>query len=111
MAEISYESHFFSGNIADMIPESSLNKMVPLTEDHDGGWGVCRGVGVVGVCGVCGLGVRVGWVWGWVGVGVGLGGVVAWWPPLAHGLYPQCPISISKVVLHHMGCAVPWLLL
>ena len=28
MAEISSESHFFSGNIANMIPESPLNKMV-----------------------------------------------------------------------------------
>ena len=27
---------FFSGNIANMIPESPLNKMVPLTEDHGG---------------------------------------------------------------------------
>ena len=37
MAEISSESHlFFSGN---MIPESPLNKMVPLTEDHWGGGG------------------------------------------------------------------------
>ena len=30
---------FFSGNIANMIPESPLNKMVPLTEDHGGGGG------------------------------------------------------------------------
>ena len=36
MAEISSESHFFSGNIANMIPEGPLNKMVPLTEDHGG---------------------------------------------------------------------------
>ena len=28
---------FFSGNIANMIPEGPLNKMVPLTEDHGGG--------------------------------------------------------------------------
>ena len=34
MAEISSESQFFSGNIANMIPKSPLNKMVPLTEDH-----------------------------------------------------------------------------
>ena len=27
---------FFSGNIANMIPESPLNKTVPLTEDHGG---------------------------------------------------------------------------
>ena len=41
---------FFSGNIANMIPEGPLNKMVPLTEDH--GWGVgVRGVGVGGVHG------------------------------------------------------------
>ena len=32
MAEISSESQFFSGNIANMIPEGPLNKMVPLTE-------------------------------------------------------------------------------
>ena len=31
MAEISSESQFFSGNIANMIPEGPLNKMVPLT--------------------------------------------------------------------------------
>ena len=31
---------YFSGNIANMIPESPLNKMVPLTEDHGGGGGV-----------------------------------------------------------------------
>ena len=37
MAETSGESHFFSGSIANMIPESPLNKMVPLTEDHEGG--------------------------------------------------------------------------
>ena len=38
MAEISSESQFFfSGNIANMIPESPLYKMVPLTEDHGGG--------------------------------------------------------------------------
>ena len=36
MAETSSESQFFSGNIANMIPESPLNKMVPLTEDHGG---------------------------------------------------------------------------
>ena len=36
MAEISCESHFFSGNITNMIPEGPLNKMVPLTEDHGG---------------------------------------------------------------------------
>ena len=30
---------FFSGNIANMIPEGPLNKMVPLTEDHGGGGG------------------------------------------------------------------------
>ena len=40
MAEISSESQFFSGNIANMIPEGPLNKMVPLTEDHGGvTWG------------------------------------------------------------------------
>ena len=40
MAEISSESQFFSGNIANMIPEDPLNKIVPLTEDHGGGgWG------------------------------------------------------------------------
>ena len=33
---------FFSGNIANMIPEGPLNKMVPLTEDH----GVCTGTPV-----------------------------------------------------------------
>ena len=37
MAEISSESHFFSGNIANVIPEGPLNKMVPLMEDHGGG--------------------------------------------------------------------------
>ena len=37
MAEISGESQFFSGNIANVIPEDPLNKMVPLTEDHGGG--------------------------------------------------------------------------
>ena len=62
MAEMSCESQFFSGNIANMIPESPLNKMVPLTEDH-----VC-------VC-VCG------------GGGGGGGGGVARGPPLAHGVY------------------------
>ena len=37
MAEISSESQFFfSGYIADMIPKSPLNKMVPLTDNH--GW-------------------------------------------------------------------------
>ena len=65
MAEISSESRFLSGNIANMIPEGSLNKMVPLTGDH-GGCGVC-------VC-VC--------VWGGGGGGGGARG-----PPLAHGLY------------------------
>ena len=30
---------FFSGNIAIMIPESPLNKMVPLMEDRGGAWG------------------------------------------------------------------------
>ena len=39
MAEISSESQFFSGNIANMIPEGPLNKMVPLTQDHGGGGG------------------------------------------------------------------------
>ena len=39
MAEISSDSQFFSGNIANMIPESLLNKMVPLTEDHGGARG------------------------------------------------------------------------
>ena len=39
MAEISSKSQFVSGNIANMIPESPLNKMVPLTEDHGGGGG------------------------------------------------------------------------
>ena len=39
MAEISSESQFFSGNIANMIPKSPLNKMVPLTEDHGCVWG------------------------------------------------------------------------
>ena len=34
MAEISSESQLFSGNIGNMIPESHLNKMVPLMEDH-----------------------------------------------------------------------------
>ena len=33
---------FFSGNIANMIPEGPLNKMVPLTEDHGGGGGEPR---------------------------------------------------------------------
>ena len=37
---------FFSGNIANMIPEGPLNKMVPLTEDRGGG-------------------VVVGWWWWW----------------------------------------------
>ena len=40
MAEISSESHFVSGNIANMIPEGPLNKMVPLTEDQGCGGGV-----------------------------------------------------------------------
>ena len=39
MAEISGESQFFSGNIGNMIPESPLNKMVPLVEDHGGSKG------------------------------------------------------------------------
>ena len=39
MAEISSESQFFSGNIANMIPEGPLNKMLPLMEDHEGGGG------------------------------------------------------------------------
>ena len=39
MAGNSSESQFFSGNIANMIVEGSLNKMVPLTEDHGGGGG------------------------------------------------------------------------
>ena len=46
MAVISSESQFFfSGNIANMIPEGPLNKMVPLTEDHGGGGG-CTGTPV-----------------------------------------------------------------
>ena len=43
MAEINSESQFFlSRNIANMIPESPLNKMVPLMDDHmgeGGAWG------------------------------------------------------------------------
>ena len=39
MAEIGSESQFFSGNIANMIPEGPLNEMVPLSEDHGGGGG------------------------------------------------------------------------
>ena len=44
MAVISNESQIFSCNIANIIPESPLNKMVPLMEDHGdggggGGWG------------------------------------------------------------------------
>ena len=30
---------FFSGNIANIIPGSSLKKMIPLMEDHGGGGG------------------------------------------------------------------------
>ena len=45
MAEIGSESQFFfSGNIANMIPEGPLNKMIPLTEDHGGGGGGGGGV-------------------------------------------------------------------
>ena len=37
MAEISSESQFFfSGNIANTIPDGPLNKMVQLKEDHGG---------------------------------------------------------------------------
>ena len=36
-------SPIFFGNIANMIPESPLNKMVPLTEDHGGRGGGARG--------------------------------------------------------------------
>ena len=36
MAEISSESHFFSGNIANMIPESPLNKIQNGT--NHGAW-------------------------------------------------------------------------
>ena len=36
VAEINSESQFFSGNIANMIPESPLKEMVPLMEDHGG---------------------------------------------------------------------------
>ena len=43
MAEIGSESQFFSGNIANVIPECPLNKMVPLTEDHGGGGGGVHG--------------------------------------------------------------------
>ena len=43
MAEISSESQFFSGYIANMIPEGPLSKMVPLTEDHGGGGGGVHG--------------------------------------------------------------------
>ena len=57
---------FFSGNIAYMIPEGPLNKMVPLTEDHGGGGG-CGGGGGGG--GGVGGGVGGG---GWGG---GVGGV------------------------------------
>ena len=45
MAGISSESQFFSDNIANMIPEGPLNKIVPLTEDHGGGGG-CMGTPV-----------------------------------------------------------------
>ena len=37
MAETGSQSQFFSGNIANIIPESSLKKMIPLMEDHGGG--------------------------------------------------------------------------
>ena len=63
MAEISSES-YFSGTIANMIPEGPLNKMVPPTEDHGGGGG---GMGVGG----WGWGWVDGAGWGWSGVGVG----------------------------------------
>ena len=62
MTEISSEPQFYflSGNIANMIPESPLNKMVPLTEDQgEGGGG-------------------------------GGGGGGSWGPPLAHGLTCVC---------------------
>ena len=39
MAAISGESQFFPSNIINMIPESPLNKMVPLMEDQGGGGG------------------------------------------------------------------------
>ena len=59
MAEISSESQFFSGNIANMIPEGPLNKMIPLTEDQ-----------VVVVVVVVGGGGGGGWWW-WGGGGGG----------------------------------------
>ena len=40
MAETGSQSHFFSGNIANIIPGGPLKKMIPLMEDHGGG-GVC----------------------------------------------------------------------
>ena len=42
MAKMRSESQFFSGNITNMIPESPLNKMVLLMEDHDGVGGCMR---------------------------------------------------------------------
>ena len=64
MAEISSESRFFSGNIANMLAGGPLNKVLPLTEDHSlgGGWGL--GGRCVCVC-----------VWGGGGGGGGGGGV------------------------------------
>ena len=89
MAKISSESNFFS-NIANMIPEGPLNKMVPLTEDH-GGWGGGGGGGggwwwCVCVC-VC--------VWGGGGGGGGAG-AGEWGLPLAHGPYNLVPERVPS---------------
>ena len=47
MAKISSESQFFSGNIANIIPEGPLNKMVPLTEDRARGPPLAHGLNYV----------------------------------------------------------------
>ena len=46
MAEMGSQSQFFFGNIANIIPGSSLKRMIPLMEDHGGGGGGCMGTPV-----------------------------------------------------------------
>ena len=43
MAENGSQSQDFFGNIANIIPESPLMKMIPLMEDHGGGGGGVHG--------------------------------------------------------------------
>ena len=54
--EISCESHFYSCNIANLVSEGPLNKMVPLTEDHGG----CMGTPVSSRTNVLNMGLLYG---------------------------------------------------